>query len=126
MHRELSRDGRHFFSVGAIGAAEHAAKHLVDHTERPVRENRFHLAGEHDQSRQSARRIETREMLSAEYGRFPSNRSSVRDESVAHDLARLPVVEQIASARQAQPSSFGSPLLANHATRQVACDLCRL
>ena len=66
------------FSVGAIGAAVHAAKHLVEHDERRVREDRFHLAGEHDQSRQSARRIEPRKMLSAENGRFPSDRSVAR------------------------------------------------
>ena len=46
------------FSVRAIGAAEHAAKHLVEHYERGVCEDRFHLAGEHDQSRQSAQCIE--------------------------------------------------------------------
>ena len=66
------------FSVGAIGATEHAAKHLVEHDERRVREDRFHLTGEHDQSRQSARRIEPRKMLGAENGRFLSNRSVAR------------------------------------------------
>jgi hypothetical protein len=42
-HRAPSLDGQHFLWY-AIGAAEHAAKHLVEHYERGVCEDRFHLA----------------------------------------------------------------------------------
>ena len=66
----------------------------------------LHLAGEHDQSRQSARRIETRKMLGAENGRFPSDRRcSGRDESVSRDLARRRVLRRLAIVRRRQPSS---------------------
>lgn len=53
------------FSVSPFGARVDTAKHLVEHDQRRVREDRFHLAGEHDQSRRSARRVESRKMLSA-------------------------------------------------------------
>lgn len=64
--------------MSRISAAEHAATHLVKHDKRGVREDRVHLLGEHNQSCQSAWRIESRKMLSAENGRFPSNRSITR------------------------------------------------
>ena len=61
------------FLVRLIGATEHTAKHFVEHHDGGVGEGRFHFTSENDQSGQSARRIEPREMLSAQNGGFPSD-----------------------------------------------------
>jgi hypothetical protein len=60
--------------VRLIGTTGDAAEHLVEHDDRGVREDRFHLACEDDQGSQSARRVEPREMLGAENGCFSGNR----------------------------------------------------
>ena len=64
--------------VLVLGAAEHGAEHLAEHGESGVGEDRFHLAREHDECRQAAMRVETRNMLRAENGRFPRNRRIAR------------------------------------------------
>ena len=79
------------FLVRLIGAPEHAAEHLVEHDESSVGEDRFHLARKHDQGGQSARRVEPREMLSAENGDFPSDRRVARAMNAL--LAILPDAE---------------------------------
>ena len=61
------------FLVRLIGATEHAAKHFVEHHDGGVGEGRFHFTSENNQSGQSARRIEPREMLGAQNGGFPSD-----------------------------------------------------
>src|SRR5208283_1520280 len=71
---ERFRSMDNIFPVGALGATIDAAKHLVEHYERRIREDRFHLTGEHHQSRQSAWRIEPRKMLGAENSRFLGDR----------------------------------------------------
>ena len=48
--------------VLVFGAAEHGAEHLAEHGESGVGEDRFHLAREHDERRQAARRVETRDV----------------------------------------------------------------
>jgi hypothetical protein len=62
----------------AIGATEYAAKHFVEHDEGGFREGCFHLSRENNQSGQSARRIEPREMLGAQNGRLSRNRRIAR------------------------------------------------
>ena len=64
--------------VLVIGAAEHGAEHLAEHGERGVGEDRLHLAREHDQRRQAARRVETRDMRGTEDGDFSGDRCVAR------------------------------------------------
>ena len=54
----------------SIGATEDCAEHLVEHGERGVGENGLHLAREHNQRRQAARRVETRDIAGNEDGDF--------------------------------------------------------
>jgi len=60
----------HVVLVGVIGAPKDSAQHFVEHGERGVAENGLHLAREHDQRRQSARRVETRDIAGNEDGDF--------------------------------------------------------
>ena len=69
----------------AIGAPEDAAEHLFEHDERGVDENRFHLAREHDQGRQAARRVETRDIAGDEDGNFSCDRSPRLEHRIALD-----------------------------------------
>ena len=94
----------------AIGATEYAAEHFVEHGEGGVRESRFHLACENDQSGQPSRRIEPREMLGAQNGGLP------RDCRVAR------AVNSLFPIRALDPSeSPPAPMLA-FVARQVGVD----
>ena len=56
--------------MGAVGATEDSAQHLVEHGERGVGENGLHLTREHDHGRKAARRVETRYIAGYEDGYF--------------------------------------------------------
>jgi hypothetical protein len=64
--------------VRLIGAPKDAAEHPVEHGDGGVREDRFHFSRENHKGGQAARRVEPREMLSAENGRFTGNRRVAR------------------------------------------------
>ena len=72
--RRSSGSISHVVLMRVIGAPEDAAEHLFEHDERGVDENRFHLAREHDQGRQAARCVETRDIAGDEDGNFSCDR----------------------------------------------------
>src|SRR5580693_6855965 len=101
--------------MGAVSAPEHSAEHLVEHGERGVRENDFHLAREHNQGRQTARRVESRDVAGNEDGDFSRDRRIARpvdalfaigsDAKLAYGLEPLDDSEQIFLARRFRPFS---------------------
>src|SRR5947209_3732534 len=101
------------FLVRLIGAAAHATERFVKHDERGVRQDRFHLTSKNDQSRRSSLRIKSPEMLSAENGRFPSNRCVARtvnawfailaDPKFSNDLQPFDNPDQILLPRRFRP-----------------------
>ncbi len=101
--------------VRSIGAPEDGAQHLAEHGERSVGEHGLHLAREHRQSRQTARRVETRKMLCAHDRGFSSDRRVARpvnalfaigsDAELAHGFEPFDDSEKILLARRFRPFS---------------------
>nr|WP_230534063.1 hypothetical protein [Microvirga roseola] len=67
------RPANNLFLVLAIGLAEHAANHLVEHRDRSIGQLGFHLAGEDHQRGKPPLTFQTGQMLSAEDGCLPGN-----------------------------------------------------
>ena len=90
-----------------------AAEHLVEHGERGVGENGLHLAREHDQGRQAARRVETRDIAGHEDGDFASDCRVTRavnallairpDAEFAHGLQPFDEGDEIFLTRRFRP-----------------------
>ena len=101
--------------MGAVGAPEDSAEHLVEHGERGVGENGLHLARAHDQSCQAARRVETRDIAGNEDGDFAGDGRVPRtmnalfairfDAEFAHGSQSLDKGDQISLARRFRPLS---------------------
>ena len=101
--------------VRSIGAPEDGAQHLAEHGERSVGEHGLHLAREHRQSRQTARRVETRKMLCAHDRGFSSDRCVAcpmnapfaigSDAELAHGFEPFDDSEKILLARRFRPFS---------------------
>ena len=105
----------HVVLVGAVGAPEDSAEHLVEHGERGVGENGLHLAREHDQGRQTARRVETRDVAGNDDGDFSGDCRVARavnalfaigsDAELAHGFEPFDDSEKISLARRFRPFS---------------------
>ena len=103
----------HVVLVGAIGAPEDGAEHLVKHGERGVGENGLHLAREHHHGRQAARRVETRDIAGNEDGDFSrdcrvtsamNTLLAIRsDAELAHGLQSFNEGDEISLARGFRP-----------------------
>ncbi len=99
--------------MGTIGAPEDRAEHLVEHDERGIAENGLHLACEHDQGRQTTRRVETRNVAGDEDGDFPRDCSVARavnaflavsaDTELANGLKPFDERDEISLARRFRP-----------------------
>ena len=105
----------HVVIVGTVSAPEDSPEHLVEHGQGGVGESDLHLAREHDQGRQSTRRVETRDVAGNEDSDFSRDRRIARpvnalfaigsDAKIAHGFEPFDDSEKIFLARRFRPFS---------------------
>ena len=105
----------HVVIMGSVCAPEDGPEHLVEHGQGGIGECDLHLAREHDQGRQPARRVETRDVAGNEDGDFSRDRRIARpvnalfaigsDTKLAHGFEPFDDSEKILLARRFRPFS---------------------